>query len=115
LRIAVLRFAQSRGVERAVASDRGVTHENNFVAKMRDSESAQALRGAIARGDALIVAPIARNARVQKDACRIGFSCSRASCRHRCCAMLLRSQMRTSPCRQIKRGWRRRFAASTLP
>ncbi|MBR0715675.1 hypothetical protein [Bradyrhizobium liaoningense] len=102
-------------LEHASASDCAVKHENIFVAKKRDSESAKRFYDTVKLDVTRIIASILRNARVQKNTCCIEFSCSRCSRRCRCCAMLLQSETRASVCTQIKRARRRRFAASTLP
>ncbi|WP_177196309.1 hypothetical protein [Bradyrhizobium sp. OK095] len=51
-----------------------VKHENNFVAKTRDSESATRLRDAIARFAVRVIALITRDVRAQNNTCCIVFS-----------------------------------------
>jgi hypothetical protein len=66
-----------RRLDRAPASARAVKHENIFVAKNRDSESAKRLREATARLPRRIIASITRDAHVRKHTCCIVFSCNR--------------------------------------
>jgi hypothetical protein len=60
-RIGCRRFAQNGDVGRVVVSDDAVKHENNFVAKIRDSESAQREFHAPRRVATRVAATIARN------------------------------------------------------
>jgi hypothetical protein len=62
-----------RRLEHALTSARAVKHENNFVAKIRDSESATRFREAIERSAVYVVALIARDAHLQNNTCCIGF------------------------------------------
>ena len=63
-----------RRLEYALTSASAVRPENNFVAKIRDSESATRLRQAIERIAACFSAPGARDVRAQNNTCCIGFS-----------------------------------------
>jgi hypothetical protein len=62
-----------RRLAHALTSARGVNHENIFVAKSRDSESAKRLREAVAGLEMRVVATIARDVCVQKNTCSIVF------------------------------------------
>jgi hypothetical protein len=50
-----------------------VKHENNFVAKIRDSESATRLRAAVERFASCFIAPTMRHACAQNNTCCIEF------------------------------------------
>jgi hypothetical protein len=115
MRIAGRAIRAKRRLAHALTSASAVKHENNFVAKTRDSESAHRLHDAIVRVAACFIALITRDVCAQDMTCCIGFSCNRCACRRRRCEKHLQSQTRVSACRQIKRGWRTRAASSTLP
>jgi hypothetical protein len=81
-----------RRLAHALTSARGVNHENIFVAKSRDSESAKRLREAVAGLEMRVVATIARDVCVQKNTCCIVFFYNRIFCKRRCSGHSLRSQ-----------------------
>ncbi|HXH46404.1 MAG TPA: hypothetical protein VNK51_21535 [Bradyrhizobium sp.] len=60
------RDSPETALEHALTSARAVKHENIFVAKSRDSESAKRFHAATARSRMRIVALAACDARVQK-------------------------------------------------
>ena len=63
-----------RRLAHALTSASAVKHENNFVAKIRDSESATRPRDAITRFAARVIARIMRDVRARNNTCCIGFS-----------------------------------------
>jgi len=79
-----LRFARNGGHARLAVSDNAVKHENIFIAKTYDSESARAVLRAVARAATHAIALCARKARFQENAFSVGFFCNRDFCRHRC-------------------------------
>jgi hypothetical protein len=62
-----------RRLEYALTSASAVKLENNFIAKIRDSESATRLRQAIERFAVCFIAPGTRDARAQNNTCCIVF------------------------------------------
>ncbi|SEN69651.1 hypothetical protein SAMN05443254_110134 [Bradyrhizobium sp. OK095] len=74
MRIAGRAIRAKRRLAHALMSASAVKHENNFVAKTRDSESATRLRDAIARFAVRVIALITRDVRAQNNTCCIVFS-----------------------------------------
>jgi hypothetical protein len=79
------RDSPERPLEHALTSARAVKHENIFVAKSRDSESAKRFRAATARSRMHIIASAACDARVRENTCCIVFLCNRIVREHRRC------------------------------
>jgi hypothetical protein len=103
-----------RRLPHALTSACAVKHENIFVAKTRDSESAKRPCAAIAGSTMHIIASRMRNARVQKNTCRVVFFCNRISRKHRRCGHSPRSQARVMQRARIALAKRRRVVPSTL-